>query len=197
MKTVSEVIQEADKDMAFYRSSYGGITFSGGESMIYPEFVRYVMKHYSEMGISTAIETRGFVEWEAYEKIVDYLDLALFDVKMIDDEKHQKYCGGSNKKILYNLEKLSEWVKTVVRMPIIPGINDSKKDIEKAGEYLKSLQNRISEVHILAYHNFGVNKYHALCKPYLLDNIKAPSDEHMEDIKAQLEKYGFEVIIGG
>ncbi len=197
LMSVSEVIKEADKDMTFYRSSGGGITFSGGEAMIYPEFVCEVMKHYKEVGVNTAIETCGYVEWDAYEKVAEYLDLALFDVKMIDDEKHIKYCGGSNQKILHNLTELSKRVETVVRMPMIPGINDSKEDIRKVGEFLKSLEGRIKEVHILAYHNFGVNKYHALGRSYLLDDIKAPSDEHMDEIKKQLEGYGYEVIIGG
>ena len=195
--SVSEVIKEADKDMTFYRSSGGGITFSGGEAMIYPEFVCEVMKHYKEVGVNTAIETCGYVEWDAYEKVAEYLDLALFDVKMIDDEKHIKYCGGSKQKILHKLTELYKSLETDVLMPKIPAINHSKEDNRKVGEFLKSLEGRIKEVHILAYHNFGVNKYHALGRSYLLDDIKAPSDEHMDEIKKQLEGYGYEVIIGG
>lgn len=197
MMSVEEVIAEADKDIPFYEKSGGGITFSGGEALLYPEFVRDVARRYKERGISTAIETCGFVNWENFEMVIEYLDLVLFDIKVMDDKKHKYYCGGSNKRILENLEKIYRRVETIVRMPIIPGINDSVEDIEAVGKYLKTLSGEGGRVHILAYHNFGEGKYNALCKPYLLKDTKSPTDEHMRNIKIQLESYGLKVQIGG
>ena len=165
--------------------------------MLYPEFVKAVATSYKERGISTAIETCGFVPWKNFEMVADQIDLVMFDLKIMDDEKHRKYCGGSNERILQNLEKISQKVETVVRMPIIPGINDSVEDIDAAGDYLKNLLGKGGKVHILAYHNLGEGKYNALCKPYLLKGLKAPEDEHMQDIKNQLENYGLKVQIGG
>lgn len=197
LMTVQEVIKEVDKDMTFYRNSGGGITFSGGEALTQPAFVKETAKYYKEQGISVAVETCGYVPWENFEAVAEYLDLVLFDVKMMDDEKHKQYCGRSNELIFSNLEKISGLVETIIRMPIIPGINDSKEDIDAIGARLKKIQVKTKKIHILPYHNFGVGKYNALNKPYLMENVQAPSDEHMEEIKQQLEDYGFEVIIGG
>ena len=193
-----EIIREVDKDMAFYKNSGGGITFSGGEAMIYPEHVRDIARKYKEDGVSTAIETCGFVPWENYKMVMDYIDIFLFDIKMLDEKKHLKYTGGSNRQILENARRLHEQGKTVIpRMPIIPGINDSKEDIARAAKWMKANLGDGLQMHVLPYHNFGLNKYRALEKPYFLEDLKAPEDEQMEAVKAQFEEYGFDVNIGG
>lgn len=195
--TVEEAIKEVDKDMVFYKNSGGGITFSGGEALLYPRFVRDVAKHYHEQGISTAIETCGEVPYGNFEEIIPYMDLFLFDLKTMDEEKHIKYTGRSNKRILQNLQKVSQQSTTVVRIPIIPGINDSDKDIDEFGTFLSGMSDRIKNINILPYHDLGKSKYDALEREYLLPDIKAPSAEHMAHIKERLEGFGFNVKIGG
>lgn len=195
--TIEDVIKEVDKDMVFYKNSGGGITFSGGEAMCFPEAVSELAKHYKEKGVSTAIETCGCVDWENFEKVLPYMDLIMYDLKIMDDEKHIQYTGGSNKQILKNLKKISKLVHTVVRIPIIPTINDSEKEIDQFGKFISEMKDDIKTVHLLPYHNFGISKYRAMGKKYLLEDLEAPSDEQMEEIKSRLEGYGFEVIIGG
>ncbi len=194
--TVEDAIKEVDKDKVFYRNSGGGLTFSGGEPMVYPEFVRDVSKHYFEQDISVAIETCGEVPKKNYEMVLPYLNLVLFDLKIMDNEMHKKYTGSSNKQILNNIRYVSERVHTIIRTPIIPGINDSDENIEEMGTFIKSLKGNIEEVHILPYHELGRNKYDALGYKYTLDR-GTPSNEHMCEIKEKLEGFGLIVQTGG
>ena len=195
--SLDEIKKEVDKDLVFYRNSGGGITFSGGEAMCFPETVRELAKYYKEeQQVSTAIETCGCVSWENYEMVAPYLDLVMYDLKCMNDGRHIRYTGGSNKQILENLAKISKLVDTVVRIPIIPSVNDTKEDIDAFGAFVKEL-GTIHTIHILPYHNFGLSKYEALGRNYQLKDLEAPSDEHMQEIKEQLEGYGFEVNIGG
>jgi len=192
-----EIIREVDKDEPFYRNSGGGVTFSGGEAMIYPERVKKIAEDYKKRGISTVIETCGYVPWENFEQVIDYIDIFLFDIKMIDDQKHVKYCGGSNQIILSNVVKLDKRADVIIRMPIIPGINDSERDIRMAAEWITENLSNNKRIHLLAYHNLGRNKYDALGRKYLLDGIDPPDDSRMEEIKSKFEAHNFEVTIGG
>lgn len=194
--TIEEMITEADKDRPFYETSGGGVTFSGGEPALWPDHVREIAKHFSEEGISTAIETCGYAPWENYEKFIDYIDLVMFDVKIWDPEKHKEYCGASNELVFENLKKISKNNNTVIRMPIVPGINDSEEEIRSIAEYIKSLDT-IETIHILAYHNMATGKYDGLGKTYALPDVEPPTDEHMQSIKTVIEEYGFIVKIGG
>jgi len=197
LMTLEEIKKEVDKDMVFYKNSGGGITFSGGEAMCFPGAVRELAKYYKEKGVSTAIETCGYVPWQNFEEVLPFMDLVMYDLKVMDDEKHIRYTGGSNSEILNNLKKISKEVNTVVRIPIIPTINDSKDDIDSFGQFLVQMKDDIKVIHLLPYHNLGINKYNALGKKYELEDLKAPTDEHMQAIKTQLEEYGFTVNIGG
>ncbi|MDO4556372.1 MAG: glycyl-radical enzyme activating protein [Lachnospiraceae bacterium] len=195
--TVDEIKEEVDKDIVFYKNSGGGITFSGGEALCMPEVVAELAKYYQEQDVNTAIETCGFAPWESFEQVLPYLDLVMFDLKIMDDEKHIKYTGESNKQILENLRNVCALVNTVIRIPIIPTINNSKEDIDAFGEFVSTLKDHVHMIHILPYHSYGLGKYKALGREYTLSDIEAPSDEQMEEIKQQLEGYGFTVQIGG
>ena len=195
--TLQELIKEIDKDIVFYNQSGGGVTFSGGEAMMYPELISDVAGHYKGMGISAAVETCGDVPWENFEKVLPYIDLVLFDLKMMDSKQHLKYTGRPNDRIIDNLRKTAKQVETIIRIPIIPTINDCEENIEGIGRFIESLEGRIKKVHILPYHNYGMSKYQGLGKDYLLKDLKAPDNEHMEMIRESLCRYGVDVIIGG
>lgn len=195
--SVKEVITETDKDMIFYKQSGGGITFSGGEAMLYPEFVSEIAGYYKSLGISTAIETCGDVPWDNFEKVIPTLDLVLFDLKLMDSKLHEKYTGRPNERILDNLKHTAEKIETIVRMPIIPTINDCAENIEAVGNFLKLLNGKVKKIHILPYHNYGMSKYKSLGKRYQLEDLKAPDSAHMECIKNKLAKYELDVVIGG
>ena len=195
--TEAEVIQDIDSDAAFYRTSGGGVTFSGGEPLLQPEFIKRIAADYREKGFNSAVETCGCVPWKNIEKVKDWIDLFLYDVKFVDEEKHVTYCGAGNQLIMDNLQRLCETAKVIVRIPIIPQINDTERDLELFTEFLKNIQGELEGIHILPYHNFGVSKYDSLGKEYKLSHIKVPDHEHMEQIKGMFESHGLNVLIGG
>ena len=194
--TIEEIIKEAEKDEVFYENSGGGITFSGGEPALWPDHVGEIAEYFYKKGISTAIETCGYAPWKNYERFIEYISLVMFDIKIWDARKHERYCGASNDLIFENLKKISEIADTMIRIPIIPSVNDSENELHSVAEYLKSFET-INRIHLLAYHNYALGKYEGLDKAYELDNVEPPSQEHMKKIKELFESYDFSVKIGG
>lgn len=186
-----------DKDVPFYKNSGGGITFSGGEPMLHPDFIVDLAKEYRELGLNSAVETCGCVPWENFEKVKSWIDLFLFDLKFMDSSKHKEFCGSGNELILSNLRKICQSNRVIVRMPIIPGINDTEEDIERAAVFLKKIKEKIEAIHCLPYHNFGISKYEALDIDYKLSGVEIPKAEYMEYIKKMFELHGLSVQIGG
>lgn len=197
LMTVEEVLKEVEKDMVFYRSSGGGITFSGGEPLLWPDFIKELSSEIKKHGVNTVVDTCGYYPIENFLKIKDVIDLVLFDIKFINEVKHIKYCAESNKQILSNFSTAIANIPVVVRIPIIPKINDTLEDLNAIIVYLLPHKNNLKEINILPYHNLGISKFDALCRPYFLQGITPPSKEHMEDIKAMFERNGYKTRIGG
>lgn len=148
------------KDKDFYSESGGGITLSGGECLIQSEACLEILKTMKKNGINTAIDTCGFVSREAIDKVMPYTDIFLYDIKAIDEDIHVKCTGQSNKIILENLVYLDGCgAKSEIRIPCIPGYNDSQ--INKIKKFLSSLNN-VTKIRILPYHNYAASKYTAL-----------------------------------
>jgi len=194
--SVEELIREVERDIEFYRQSGGGVTFSGGEPGLQPEAVLAVAKYFKSKNISTVLETCGFVPWENLDMMVPYLDLVLYDIKMWDQKKHEDYCGKPNLLIRDNLSRICKVVDTIVRIPIIPTVNDSEAELKPIAEFLQSLR-KIKEIHILPYHNMALGKYEGLGREYRLEKIDVPLVENMEKLKRFFDDFGFEVKIGG
>ncbi len=187
--TVDEVMKEISKDEIFYRASNGGITISGGEPLMQNSFTLQLLKECKKRGLHTAIETSGYAEWNALKTIAEYTDLFLYDIKVMDPRKHKEYTGVSNSLILRNLEKLSELGKEVViRVPVIPGYNDSEENIEKLCAFIKELH--LSEMNLLPYNKLAESKYERLCLPYKLKGLQPPSRHKLNKLKAIADKYG-------
>lgn len=194
--TVRELMKEVIKDEVFYDESGGGVTFSGGEPLIYVEFLKEALQFCKDRGIHTTLDTCGYVKWESFERIVDKVDLFLYDIKMMNDEKHKKYTGVGNKLILENLNRLSErGCNIFVRMPIIAGVNDDDENINESVCYLSKLN--IIQVNLLPYHKMGMDKYKRLKMQYKLSGTEKPSDEKMNEIVKKFRKVGIKVKIGG
>lgn len=194
--TIDELVKESKKDIIFYEESGGGVTLSGGEPLLQIDGVLLLLKKLKQIGIHTAVDTSGYIPYSNIEKTINYTDLFLYDIKAIDDEKHKKYTGVSNKLILENLVKLSNANANInIRMPIIEGINASKDDILKTLEFLKTIN--INKINILPYHDIAKHKYKKLNLEYRDDIMKIPTNEKMNEIKNILEKYGYDVRIGG
>lgn len=194
--TVQELMKEIIKDEVFYDESGGGVTFSGGEPLIYAAFLDEVLKKCKARGIHTAVDTSGYTSWNSIERIADKVDLFLFDIKHMSNEKHKNYMGVENVGILENLKKLSGIGANIfVRIPIISGINDEDEYIDEAVSFLSNLN--ILQVNLLPYHKMGMNKYGRLKMNYKLSGKEKPSDEKMGHIAGKFKKAGIKVKIGG
>ena len=183
--TVDEVLQEVLKDKAFYETSGGGVTFSGGECMLQIDFLVEILKKCKENGIHTAVDTAGHIPFESFEKILPYTDLFLYDIKIFDSQKHKQYVGVSNELILENLKKLFERkAKLWIRIPIIPDVNDSIEEIQKIKDFLKTIGTP-EKIELLPYHAMGENKYRAIGKEPQI--FKTPDAENMKRLKEILD----------
>ena len=158
--SVDEVENILIEDMEFYENSGGGITLSGGECLMYPEFCRELLQRMKKRGIHTAVDTSGYVKKEAIDTVIDYTDIFLYDIKAIDEEVHRKCTGHSNKTILENLIYIDTLgKKTEIRIPYVPGYNDG--EIKKIGLFIKNLKN-VTGIRVLPYHNYARSKYESL-----------------------------------
>jgi pyruvate formate lyase activating enzyme len=160
--TTQQVMDEIEKDKVFFDESGGGITFSGGEPLVQLDFLEGLIREIKKKNIHVALDTSGYISFEDLDKISDKVDLFLYDLKMMDEEKHEQYTGVSNKLILENLKKLVERGKSVaVRIPLISGINDDDQSIQRFVEYLQSIKN-IKQINLLSYHKGGSEKHKRL-----------------------------------
>ena len=158
--SVDEVLNAVLEDKDFYENSGGGVTLSGGECLMQPDFCRELLKKLKEHGIHTAVDTCGFVSKDAIDKVIEYTDVFLYDIKAIDENVHIKCTGQSNKIILENLRYIdSLGVKTEIRIPCVPDFNDG--EIPAINRFLEELKN-VVKVKILPYHNYAASKYEAL-----------------------------------
>ena len=183
--TVDEVLKEVLKDKAFYETSGGGVTFSGGECMLQIDFLAEILKKCKENGIHTAVDTAGHIPFESFEKILPYTDLFLYDIKIFDSQKHKQYVGVVNELNLENLKKLFERkAKLWIRIPIIPDVNDSIEEIQKIKDFLKTI-GTAEKIELLPYHAMGENKYRAIGKEPQI--FKTPDAENMKRLKEILD----------
>ena len=159
--SINELLEIIQKDRAYYDATNGGVTFSGGECMLYPEYLLRIAKQCQRDGISVAIDTAGYVPYEHFEKILPYTDYFLYDIKAIDPELHRTGTGKDNVQILDNLERLiKDNARLLIRIPVIPGFNDGE-ELEKIQAYCLC---RGLAFETLAYHTFGEAKKDALLR---------------------------------
>ena len=193
--TVEDVVKEVQKDAMFYRYGGGGCTVSGGEPSLQYQFVTEVLKECQSRGIHTVLDTCGYTSWDVLSQIANYSDLILFDVKHMNSVKHQWGTGVSNELILENAKKLSRVDKLRIRVPVIPGFNDSEEELREIAYFVKS--NGIEDVDLLPFHSYASGKYKMYLMKYEFAETTQPSDEHMEEVKVLTERYGLHVTVGG
>lgn len=185
--TVEALLKEIVKDQSFYDSSGGGVTFSGGEPLMQPVFLKGILEACKGAGIHTAIETTGMAEREVLLEAASLLDLIYFDLKHMDDKVHKDITGVSNERILDNLAALSKvHHNIVVRIPVIPGINDSIENLRKTADYAASLS--VPLIELLPYHNLGEVKYGQLGREYELSETKKPSEDYMLSLAGEMRE---------
>ena len=198
-KTVDEAFKIAAQDRDFYDTSGGGVTMSGGEPLLQWEFVRDFFKKCKDAGFHTALDTTACCPWENMEQVLKYTDLILFDIKHMDPEKHEEKTGVSNELILENLNKASNATTTKIwlRIPLIPGFNDSESNMQKTAELASST--KAEKISLLPYHEWGKHKYSGLGKLYRhdgSDGLLEPDSDVVNKCTVVLESHGLEVNIG-
>ena len=181
--TVDELINIVSEDIPFYRET-GGVTCSGGECMLQGNFLLSFLRECKKKGINTVIDTAGFVPFESFMKIISCTDLFLYDIKCITPELHQKFTGINNARILSNLRGLFNMgADIIIRIPLIPGFNDTDDEFYKIKDFLSEFKPR--EIEILPFHTMGYGKYEKLGLKY--EKFKEPDDEMINHFKKILE----------
>lgn len=195
--TVAEILEQVEKDRPYYRRSGGGVTLSGGECLCQPDFAYALLRSCKEAGITTAIETTGAADFSVIERLLPEIDNILMDIKHMDPIKHKEYIGRDNAKVLENARKISDFgANLTIRVPVIPGFNDSEKEIFEIAKFTKSLNN-VKRIHLLPYHRLGRDKYTGLNRDYLLDNILPPKIDKMQRLLKIVTELGLDGQIGG
>ncbi|MCI0514281.1 glycyl-radical enzyme activating protein [candidate division KSB1 bacterium] len=195
--TVAEVMAEIKKDEPFYDESGGGVTFSGGEPCLQPEFLMALLIASQQQGFHTALDTSGFAPWEHLAQISKYVDLFLFDLKIADDLAHQKYVGVPKPFIWDNLIRLlNQGAKIIIRIPLIPGITDTEANLTQLRDFIANLP-RLEAVNLLPYNPIGEGKYHRFQKINRLGHLVTQSPEALAKIEQIFRKLPFELKIGG
>ncbi len=170
--TPKELADKLERDKKYFDTSGGGVTVSGGDPMLFPDYTAAVLRELKARGIHTAVDTAGCVPWENFEKVLPWADLFLYDVKAYSEELHKKLTGVSNRPILDNLHRLSEaGARIFIRVPVIPGCNDDLEELSAIAALLAGLPNPPELVQLLPYHNYGVGKYETL-------GISSPLESH-------------------
>lgn len=199
--TVDALVKEAMKDKIFYEQSGGGVTLSGGEVMAsqHMDYVEEVCRKLHENGVSVFIDTSGYTDYENLKRILPYVDVFLYDIKVMDPKDHKKFIGVDNSLILENLKKLSdEGAGLYIRLPIIQQVNATDEHIESVIHFLKENNIHARQVNLLPYHDIGKGKYASLDMEYHEDEMSVPVSELMEHFKSMFEEQGFnKVNIGG
>ncbi len=195
--SVAEIMAEVEKDRIFYDQSGGGVTFSGGEPLMQPEFLLALLDQCRQVGIHTAVDTTCYAEPKIIRDVANKTDIFLCDLKHMDSSMHKRYTGVGNVLILNNIRYLAEaGAKILIRVPIIPGFNDDDKNIKEAARFTKTLKG-VNRIDILPYNRGGLEKSVRLSDNFELMQTETPSDETMEGIAETFRRYGFEVKIGG
>lgn len=179
--SIDEVLRVVEADNAFYSRSGGGMTISGGEPLMQPAFTLALIKEAQRRRIDVTIETCGLADWQYLADVARHLKLILFDIKSLNAEKHKAFTGVSNERILANFRRLrSEFpeLHILVRIPLIPGLNDTEEEIADILGFLQGMPNLNYE--LLPYHRMGQSKYEFLGRSYPMADIKLGDDRAKE-----------------
>ncbi|MDO8473483.1 MAG: glycyl-radical enzyme activating protein [Dehalococcoidia bacterium] len=191
---IEELFEELKRDGIFYSGSGGGVTFSGGEPLVYSDQVMELFKLCKKAGISTAVETCGYCDTETFQKVLRLTDFVLYDLKALDDLTHQKLTGKSNALILANARTLvHSGVELQFRLPLVPGLNDIPENIKATSEFILSLGKK--SIELMPYHRLGVGKYEALAKDYTLADLPGSSHEQVETARLRFEETGLKCLV--
>ena len=190
-RTIEELLETCEADRVFFEESGGGVTLSGGEAMMQHAFAIEMLRRLQDVGIHTAMESTGHVATPVFERALEHLDYLLMDVKHHDRQEHKRWTGGYNDLPLRNLSRAdSRGIDICVRIPVIPGVNDTLQDARAFAALLRRL--RVERVQLLPFHQFGERKYVLLGRPYRMAGVAALHQEDLLDYRDLMRAEGVE-----
>jgi len=196
--TVAEVMDPVGRDASYYRRTSGGMTLSGGEPLVQWQFALKLLQEAKKRGFHTTLDTSGYADWEVLDKLLNYTDLVLYDIKHLDSARHQEATGVPNEQILDNLRKTVGKAATRiwVRYPVIPQFNDTDKEIEELCRFVLAEVPSVEKLSLLPYHKFAETKYSAIGREYPYKGIPLHTEERIEGFKKIAESYSLMVDVG-
>lgn len=199
--SVEECMKLIRKDKGYYERSGGGVTVSGGEPLLQSDFVAELFKACKDEGIQTCCESAFHVDWKEIEKILPYTDIIISDIKHMDTNSHKKYTGVYNDRILENLKRLtSEERELILRIPIIPNVNDDMDNIEAVADFiLDELAGSVRTLQLLSFMRLGEEKYCSLDMPYKMENVKVNREsfqKHVNELADYFNSRGIHCLVG-
>lgn len=203
--SVQEVYAEAERDRAFYQRTGGGVTVSGGEPLYQHAFVQGLLRQCRESGLHTALDTTAFGKWELLATLLEYVDLVLLDLKLMDGDRHRAHTGADNATILGNARRLAQYVVeregivgdghrpnntgVWIRVPVIPGINDDAANLSETARFVREdMGGAVKRVELLGYHQLGGSKFQRLGRPNPLPGVEPPRPERLRSLAMGLEE---------
>lgn len=194
--TIEELLEEVQKDEVIFKHSNGGVTFSGGEPLFDPGFALKLTQAFKKEHVSVGIDTSGYVPRNELKQMLPYIDFFLWDIKHMNPDKHKVITGVSNELILNNARIVSEMkVPLYIRIPVIPGYNDSETNIRATCEFARRLSS-VVEIALLPVHHLGKAKYLSLNRYYPIDDVPMISENIIVNRKQLVESYGLKCSIG-
>ena len=191
---VHEIMKTIEKDIPFFDRSGGGVTFSGGEPFMFPEFLSVLLDACGVKGIHRAVDTTGYVSTDILLETARSIELFLYDLKTMNPAKHQEYTGVTNDLILHNLKALADTgAHIIIRIPLIKDVNDDEKNIDETAAFISSLAGEKKQVELLPYHNLAPGKLRRLGQKDTGSGLTAPGEARRKQIVGQFESYGISV----
>jgi pyruvate formate lyase activating enzyme len=192
---IGQLVTEVKKDEIVYKYSHGGVTISGGEPLFDTEFALNLLKAFKAEGINTGVDSCGQIPWRGLEPTLPYVDFFLWDIKHMDPEQHKKLTGVSNEVILSNAKAVAaRGIPLYIRIPLIPGYNDSEENIRATCEFSLGLAS-VVQVDIMPLHHLGKARYDSLDRAYPIAGLALYTDEKVQEIKSLVESYGLKCVI--
>ena len=196
--TVNEIVEIVEKERVFFEQSGGGVTISGGEPLLQTDFLIELLDELGLRSIHRAVDTTGFAKSETLLRVAKRTDLFLYDMKMMDSQRHKKWTGVGNEQILKNLQLLAETGASInIRIPLVKGVNDDELNIEQTAAFVANLPGGKKKINLLPYHNIAGNKYLKLGEKYDSSDMAEPSEEEQGRVVAKFADFGLEVVVGG
>ena len=197
-ETVESIMEVVEKERIFFDKSGGGVTFSGGEPTLYPKFLINLLEMCREKGIHSAVDTSGLVNTDTLLEVAGKTDLFLYDLKIMDPEKHQEWTGVRNELILKNLKVLAEYGANInIRIPVVKGVNDDNNNMQQCAALIAELPGTKRLVNLLPYHDIAAMKYARLGRPYMNKRMKEPNNEDIARIMSIFKIKGLNPVFGG